>query len=125
MSSVAPYSHERGELVNVRSRHWIVNGVRPNTLPMSALKPIINPTGEINTFLNSLRWGNFLHHRRKGHPILFRGGNHRASTWIDVRWGPEARKVISEWFHSEEAVGPQCDGSVAQMSGRIGQSVSV
>src|SRR3984957_3900434 len=30
---------EQGQLVNVRSRQWIVNDVRPSTLPVAALKP--------------------------------------------------------------------------------------
>jgi hypothetical protein len=30
---------EQGQLVSVRSRQWIVNGVQPSTLPASALKP--------------------------------------------------------------------------------------
>jgi hypothetical protein len=39
MSSVAPSPPERGQLVSVRSRHWIANDVRPSTLPPPALKP--------------------------------------------------------------------------------------
>src|SRR5437868_1100288 len=30
---------EQGQLVSVRSRQWIVNDVRPSTLPAAALKP--------------------------------------------------------------------------------------
>jgi hypothetical protein len=30
---------EQGQLVNVRSRQWVVNDVRPSTLPPPALKP--------------------------------------------------------------------------------------
>ncbi len=30
---------EQGQLVSVRSRHWMVNDVRPSTLPAAALKP--------------------------------------------------------------------------------------
>jgi hypothetical protein len=39
MSSVAHSPPEQGQLVNVRSRQWIVNDVRPSTLPLPALKP--------------------------------------------------------------------------------------
>src|SRR5438270_8150704 len=39
MSSVAPSPPEQGQLVSVRSRQWIVNDVRPSTLPAVALKP--------------------------------------------------------------------------------------
>ena len=39
MSSAAPSPPEQGQLVNVRSRQWIVNDVRPSTLPPQALKP--------------------------------------------------------------------------------------
>jgi hypothetical protein len=39
MSSVAPSPPEQGQLVSVRSRQWIVNDVRPSTLPPPALKP--------------------------------------------------------------------------------------
>jgi len=39
MSSVAPSPPEPGQLVSVRSRQWIVNDVRPSTLPPPALKP--------------------------------------------------------------------------------------
>jgi hypothetical protein len=39
MSSVAPSLPEQGQLVSVRSRQWIVNDVRPSTLPPPALKP--------------------------------------------------------------------------------------
>ena len=39
MSSVAPSPPEPGQLVSVRSRRWIVNDVRPGTLPPPALKP--------------------------------------------------------------------------------------
>jgi hypothetical protein len=33
---------EQGQLVSVRSRQWIVNDVRPSTLPPPALKPTFN-----------------------------------------------------------------------------------
>jgi hypothetical protein len=39
MSSVAPSPPEQGQLVSVRARQWIVNGVRPSTLPAPALNP--------------------------------------------------------------------------------------
>jgi hypothetical protein len=39
MRSVAHSSPEQGQLVSVRSRQWIVNDVRPSTLPPPALKP--------------------------------------------------------------------------------------
>ena len=34
-----PSPPEQGQLVSVRSRQWIVNDVRPSTLPPPALKP--------------------------------------------------------------------------------------
>ena len=40
MSSVVPSPPEQGQLVSVRSRQWIVNDVRPSTLPALALKPV-------------------------------------------------------------------------------------
>jgi hypothetical protein len=42
MSSAAPSTPEQGQLVNVRSRQWVVNDVRPSTLPPPALKPTFN-----------------------------------------------------------------------------------
>lgn len=57
MSSVAPYSHERGHLINVRSRHWIVNGIYLNTLPSSILSPIFNPPDKLGAFFGSIRSG--------------------------------------------------------------------
>jgi superfamily II DNA/RNA helicase len=39
MSSVAHSPPEQGQLVSVRSRQWIVNDVRPSTLPPPALQP--------------------------------------------------------------------------------------
>ncbi|SRR5579871_1540944 len=57
MSSVAPYSHERGQLVNVPSRHWIVNGVCLNTLPPSIISPIFNQPDKLDTFFGSRRSG--------------------------------------------------------------------
>src|SRR5437867_2607994 len=42
MSGVAHSPPEQGQLVNVRSRQWIVNDVRPSTLPTIALKPTFN-----------------------------------------------------------------------------------
>ena len=39
MKSVATSPPEQGQLVSVRSRQWIVNDVRPSTLPPPALKP--------------------------------------------------------------------------------------
>jgi hypothetical protein len=39
MSSVAHCPPEQGQLVSVRSRQWIVNDVRPSTLPAVALTP--------------------------------------------------------------------------------------
>jgi hypothetical protein len=39
MSSVARSPPEQGQLVSVRSRLWLVNDVRPSTLPAPALKP--------------------------------------------------------------------------------------
>jgi hypothetical protein len=39
MSSVIATPPEQGQLVNVRSRQWIVTDVRPSTLPPAALKP--------------------------------------------------------------------------------------
>jgi hypothetical protein len=38
MSSVAPSPPEQGQLVSVRSRQWIVNDVRPSTLPPDRLQ---------------------------------------------------------------------------------------
>src|SRR5215813_15646415 len=35
----SPLPAEQGQLVSVRSRQWIVNDVRPSTLPTAALKP--------------------------------------------------------------------------------------
>jgi hypothetical protein len=57
MSSVAPYSHERDQLVNVRSRQWIVNGVCLNALPPSILSPIFDPPDKLNSFFGSMRSG--------------------------------------------------------------------
>ena len=37
MSSVAHSPPEQGQLVSVRSRQWVVNDVRPSTLPPPAL----------------------------------------------------------------------------------------
>jgi hypothetical protein len=37
MSSVAHPPPEQGQLVSVRSRQWVVNDVRPSTLPPPAL----------------------------------------------------------------------------------------
>jgi hypothetical protein len=42
MSNVTPSAPEQGQLVSVRSRQWIVNDVRPSTLPAAALKPTFN-----------------------------------------------------------------------------------
>jgi hypothetical protein len=42
VSSVATSPPEQGQLVSVRSRQWIVNYVRPSTLPTPALKPILS-----------------------------------------------------------------------------------
>jgi hypothetical protein len=39
MNSVAPSLPEQGQLVSVRSRQWIVNNMRPSTLPAPGLKP--------------------------------------------------------------------------------------
>jgi len=39
MSSVAPSPPEQGQLVSVRSKQWIVNGVQPSTLPAPTFKP--------------------------------------------------------------------------------------
>jgi hypothetical protein len=39
MSNAAHAAPEQGQLVSVRSRQWIVNDVRPSTLPAPALKP--------------------------------------------------------------------------------------
>jgi hypothetical protein len=39
MSSVAHSPPEQGQLVSARSRQWVVNDVRPSTLPAPALKP--------------------------------------------------------------------------------------
>src|SRR5499427_3020644 len=39
MTSSPPGPPEQGQLVSVRSRQWIVNDVRPSTLPAAALKP--------------------------------------------------------------------------------------
>ena len=39
MSTAAPAAPEQGQLVSVRSRQWVVNDVRPSTLPPPALKP--------------------------------------------------------------------------------------
>jgi hypothetical protein len=37
MSSVAHSPPEQGQLVSARSRQWVVNDVRPSTLPPPAL----------------------------------------------------------------------------------------
>src|SRR5437016_11277589 len=39
MTTAVASPPEQGQLVSVRSRQWIVNDVRPSTLPASALKP--------------------------------------------------------------------------------------
>src|SRR5262245_322037 len=39
MASAVDPPPEQGQLVRVRSRQWIVNDVRPSSLPASALKP--------------------------------------------------------------------------------------
>jgi hypothetical protein len=36
MSSVAHPLPEQGQLASARSRHWVVNDVRPSTLPLPA-----------------------------------------------------------------------------------------
>ena len=40
VSSAAHSAPEQGQLVSVRSRNWVVNDVRPSTLPALALKPV-------------------------------------------------------------------------------------
>lgn len=42
MTIASPSPPEQGQLVSVRSRQWIVNDVRPSTLPAPALKPSFN-----------------------------------------------------------------------------------
>jgi hypothetical protein len=41
---------EQGQLVNVRSRHCMVNDVRPSTLPAVALKPTLTGPQHLLTF---------------------------------------------------------------------------
>jgi hypothetical protein len=73
---------EQGQLVSVRSRRWVVNDVRPSTIPASSLKPTTfsssqhmlmlasvkddglceAPTGfdppvKLDAFLDTVRWG--------------------------------------------------------------------
>lgn len=40
MSSASSKLPEQGQLVQVRSRQWVVNEVKPSTLPPLALKPV-------------------------------------------------------------------------------------
>src|SRR3954462_10156824 len=42
MSSATVSAPEQGQLVSIRSRQWIVNDVRPSTLPPPALKPVFH-----------------------------------------------------------------------------------
>jgi hypothetical protein len=42
MSTAVTNLPEQGQLVNVRSRQWVVNDVRPSTLPAFVLKPTFN-----------------------------------------------------------------------------------
>jgi hypothetical protein len=41
MSSAAPSSPDQGQLVNVRSRQWVVNDVLPSTLPADPLRRLV------------------------------------------------------------------------------------
>jgi hypothetical protein len=42
MSSVAHSPPAQGQLLSARSRQWVVNDVRPSTLPAPALKPVFS-----------------------------------------------------------------------------------
>jgi hypothetical protein len=52
MTSVAPCPPKRGWLVNARSWQWIINDVRPSTLP----PPVLNPPDKLDSFLDAVRW---------------------------------------------------------------------
>jgi hypothetical protein len=57
MTSVATSQPEQGLLVSVRSRQWIVNDVRPSTLPTTKVNPLFDPPDKLDTFFDSVRWG--------------------------------------------------------------------
>lgn len=61
MTRVAPSPPEQGQLVSVRSRHWIVTEVAKSTLPAPALNLIFDDPDKLGTYLDFLALGNQLY----------------------------------------------------------------
>ena len=89
---------EQGQLVSVRSRQWVVNDVRPSTLPPPALKPAFSGPQHLLT-LSSVEndgLGEELQVIWEIEPeakVIERvalpeptGGNRKGSGWRGVRW---------------------------------------
>jgi hypothetical protein len=106
MSSAVAGPPEQGQLVSFRSRNWIVNDVRPSTLPPPALKPTFHGPQHLVNLASVEDDGlgeelQVIWELEPGAKIIEKvAPPDQVDAFLDaVRWGVLATRGRKEWSH--------------------------